>query len=115
RGGEDGVADSVEEFHALVLVEGKERAKGGEGQSAVAKEEEEEEEHDDELGKDADGVAEETGQVSSEISGGAASGVVDVDGGCEVLDARGERGTIGDEAGDLLLMGAVAEGVDGGG
>ena len=72
RCGEDGVAYSVEELRALVFVKGEERAKGSEGKSAVAEEEEEEEEHDDELGNDADGVAEETGEVSSEIGGGAA-------------------------------------------
>jgi hypothetical protein len=95
-------------------VEGKERAKGGEGECAVAEEEEEEEEHDHELGDDADGVAEQAGEVPSEVSGGAAGGVVDVDGTGEVFDARGEGGTIGDEGAYLLLMGAVAEGVDGG-
>jgi hypothetical protein len=112
RCGEDGVAYSVEEFSALVFLEGKECAKGGESESAVAEEEEEEEEHDHELGDDADRVAEETGEISSEVSGDAAGSVVDVDGAGEVLDAIGERGTVGDETGDLFLMGAVAEGVD---
>ena len=113
RCGEDGVADSVEEFGGLVFVEGKERAQRGEGESAVAEEEEEEEEHDDELGNDADRVAEEAGEVSSDVGGGAAGGVVDVDGGRELFDARGERGAVGDETGDFFLVGAVAEGVDG--
>ena len=52
------------------------------------------------------------GEVASEIGGSAAGGVVDVDGAGEVFDARGERGTVGDEVGDLFLMGAGAEGVD---
>ncbi len=54
-------------------------------------------------------MAEEAGEISSDVGGDAAGGVVDVDGGSEVFDARGERGTVGDEAGDLFLMGAVAE------
>jgi hypothetical protein len=114
RGGQNGVADSVEEFRALVFVEGKERTEGGDGECAVAEEEEEEEEHDDELGNDADGVAEEAGEISSDVTGGAAGDVVDVDGAGEVFDAGGESGTIGNEAADPVLMGAVAEGVDGG-
>ena len=40
----------------------------------------------DELGDDADGVAEEAGEISSEVGGGGASGVVDVDGAGEGLD-----------------------------
>jgi hypothetical protein len=112
RGGENRIADSIEEFGALVFVEGKKCAKGGESEGTVAEEEEEEEEHDYELGEDANGVAEEAGEVSSQVSCGAAGGVVDVDGAGEVLDAIGERGTVGDEVGDLFLMSAVTEGVD---
>ena len=46
------------------------------------------------------------------IGRGAAGRVVDVDGGCELFDARGRLRTVGDVAGDLFLMGAVAKGVD---
>ena len=58
-GGQDGVADAFYEFVGLVFAEGQESAQACEGDGAVAKEEEEQEEHDDELGDDADGVAEE--------------------------------------------------------
>src|SRR5438270_155442 len=113
RGCENGVADSGEELGTLVFVEGEDRAKGGEGECAVAEEEEEQEEHNDELGDDAERVGQDSGEVSSDVSSGAAGDVVDVDRGGEVFDARGESGTVGDEAGDLFLMGAVAECVDG--
>jgi len=45
-------------------------------------------------------VAEEAGEVSSEVSGDAAAALLMFDGGCEGLDARGERGAVGDVAGD---------------
>ena len=112
--GEDGLAGAFEELAGLVVTQGKDGAQGFEGELAVAEQEEEQEEHDDELGDDADGVSEESGYVASDIGGGAAGCVVDVDGTGEAFDAGGEFGAVGDEAGDFFLVGTSAEGVDGG-
>ena len=112
RGGEDGFANSLDELVGLVVGKGKESTQRGDGDGAVAEEEEEDEEHDDELRDHADGVAEQAGNVASEIGCGAASGVVDVDGAGEGFDARGEFRAVGDEAGDLVLVVSGAEGPD---
>jgi hypothetical protein len=96
-----------------MVAERKDGAQGVEGEVAIAEEEEEQEEHDDKLGDDADGVPEESGQVSADIGCSTAGGVVDIDGAGEGFDAGGELGTVGDEAGEPFLVGSGAKGVDG--
>ena len=88
-GCEDGVADTFKELVGFVFAQGKKSVQRGDGEGAVAKEEEEQKEHDDELGDEADGVAEERAEFSSEEAAGGAGCVVDVDGVREGFEARG--------------------------
>src|ERR1700677_4178995 len=79
---------------------------------AIAQQEEKQEEHDDELCDEAHRVADEAGEVAANIGCGGAGSVGDVDGTGEGLDLRRERGTVGDEAADPVLMGSATDGFD---
>ncbi len=59
-------------------------------------------------------MADEAGEIASNIGCCAAGGVVEVDGTDEGFNAFGKYGTVGDEVADFVLMSSVAEGIDGG-
>jgi len=69
------------ECGGLVVVQGQDGAKVGEGEVAVAEEKEEEEEHDDDLGDGAEGVAEDAGEPGADVGGCGLGGATGVDGG----------------------------------